>query len=775
MKVVLAEKPSVARDIARVLGVKEKKDGYIQGRGVAVTWAFGHLGGLADAQDYGFDRWRKQDLPILPQEFKYKVSGNDGAKKQFKIIKGLFDQCEEIVVATDAGREGENIFRTIYRLSECKKPFRRLWISSLTEKAIKEGFANLKPGHDYDRIANAAECREKADWAVGINATRALTLEASHGQGVLSVGRVQTPTLAIICQRYLEHEAFNAEDYFLPRLTLDREQIKFRATYVGEKISIKEKAQILIDSIGTELNCDSAEKKSTKEGQPLPFDLTSLQSECNKKFGFTADRTLKLAQALYERHKVITYPRTDSRYISDDVFATIPKLIDQVSNISIYSEAARSIDQSKLPKKCVNNEKVSDHHAILPTGKTNYSLDQDETKVFDLVTRYFLAAFMQPCEKEITTYKFLHNEVKFESKGTVIVNPGWRSVIKPEVDKESDDNQSLPLLSKGDTCKVAKKEVIDKKTKPKPIHTESSLLKAMETCGKEVEEGDLRDALKGSGIGTPATRAAIIEILIRRIYIERKSKKLVPTQKGLSIYKLLKDKDITSPELTGKWEKNLKEIELGKSDPSAFMDDIFDYSRKVVGQMFQVGGKVRHNSLATCPKCKEGGIVEGKKAFGCDRWKEGCDFFVYKEMSGKAITQNQLQTLIAKGETGRVKGFKNKEGKSFEANIKLDENMKPKLDFSAPERANLGKCPKCKQGDVVEGKTAFGCIRFKEGCDFRIYRETWGKKLTTNQAKSLVSKGETSKIKGFKSKAGNKFEAILFLDEEFKVKFRKPG
>jgi len=602
MKVIIAEKPSVGREIARVFGANTKKDGYIEGKGYTFTWAFGHLLQLAAPQEYGYYGWSVQNLPMLPPKFKLairKVKSKDGViddpgvKKQLDIIKSLFDEATEIIVATDAGREGELIFRYIYYYLKCKKPFKRLWISSQTDEAIKEGFRNLKPGSDYDTLFNSAHCRSQSDWLVGMNATQALSL-ASGNKGVLSLGRVQTPTLAMICARYLENRDFKPETYYQVAIFPDKDGQKFKA--ISDKnFKSREEAQAVLDAVTTIANVTSVEAKPRKEPPPLLHDLSSLQQEANKKKGFTADQTLSLLQTLYEG-KLVTYPRTGSRYIGDDVFAQIPSLIEGLQQHPDFGKQAAVLNGAKLSKRSVNAKKVTDHHAILPTGEKPWQLSADLQAVYDLVAGRMLEAFHSDCIKEITKISLLSGN-KFIASGTVIREAGWRAVFNdPEEDKKDEDNAALPKVAQGEDLPIADKALVEKQTKPKPLYNEATLLKALETAGKEIEDEELREAMKAGGLGTPATRAAIIETLLSRKYILREKKNLVPTPTGLAVYEVVKGQRIAQAELTGSWEKRLEEIRSGAS-VSAFQEEIKAYTREITQELLRSGkGVVLQNA-----------------------------------------------------------------------------------------------------------------------------------------------------------------------------------
>jgi DNA topoisomerase-3 len=519
-----------------------------------------------------------------------------GVRKQLNIIQTLFDEATDIIVATDAGREGELIFRYIYYYLKCKKPFKRLWISSQTDEAIKEGFRNLKPGSDYDTLFNSAHCRSQSDWLVGMNATQALSI-SSGTRSVLSLGRVQTPTLAMICSRYLENKNFVPQLYYQVCIQVDKEGQVFRAISI-ENFKSKEEAQVLLEQVEdvaagfpTGGHILTVEAKPRKEPPPLLHDLSSLQQEANKKNGFTADQTLNLLQNLYES-KLVTYPRTGSRYIGDDVFAGIPALIEKFKDHEIFGKQASYLMGVKLNKRSVNVKKVTDHHAVLPTGEKPYNLSADKQAVFDLVLGRTLEAFHQECIKEITKIT-VQSGAKYIASGTVISTAGWRAVFnEPDEEKKDEDNASLPKVKEGENLPIVDKALLEKQTKPKPLYNEASLLKALETAGKEIDDEELRYAMKDSGLGTPATRAAIIETLLKRDYILREKKNLVPTPTGLAVYEVVKDHKIAQAELTGNWEKRLEEIRSGASVID-FQEEIKTYTRSITQELLKAGAGLK--------------------------------------------------------------------------------------------------------------------------------------------------------------------------------------
>lgn len=691
MKVILAEKPSVARELAKVFGATTRKDGYIEGKNYTFTWAFGHLVNLANPQAYGFNGWNKANLPMLPERFKLairqvkekdKFVDDPDVVKQLKTIKTLFDEATEIIVATDAGREGELIFRYIYYHLKCKKPFKRLWISSQTDEAIKDGFRNLKPGTDYDTLFYSAQCRSEADWMVGLNATQALSIAAGN-HSVLSLGRVQTPTLGMISSRFLENKNFKPEIYFQVLITLAKNNQPFKALST-ENYKTREQAQQIADEVkdvasgfplGGEVT--GVEIKPKKEQPPLLHDLSSLQQEANKRKGFTAEETLNIAQSLYES-KFITYPRTGSRYIGDDVFASVPGLIKVLIAHPIFGRAAKDLDEKILNKRSVNAKKVTDHHALLITKNLPAHLNPDQQAVYDMIAGRLLEAFNKECLKELSKITIVSG-ANFAVSGTVILSPGWRAVFNDPEEKEDEETGSiLPKVTVGETLPVNEKNVLEKQTKPKPLYNEASLLRGMETAGKEIEDEEYRQAMKETGLGTPATRASIIETLIKREYVFRERKNLVPMDKGLAVFDLVKDKHIAQAELTGLWEKRLEEIRNGAS-VQEFKAEIRNYTRTITHELLEGGKTINLVTAAPipkegdliCPTCGKGIIRFNDKAAGCSEYRTGCKFVIWRNIADKKLTDNQLKTLLQKGKTSVLKGFKSKDGTPFDAALEF--------------------------------------------------------------------------------------------------------
>lgn len=689
MKVIIAEKPSVARDIAAIMGATSKKDGYMEGNGWTVTWAFGHLVGLAMPEAYGFTSFRRENLPILPQEFSLiprqikegKEYKNDpGVMKQLKTIKELFSKAEAIVVATDAGREGELIFRYIYNYVGCSRPFQRLWISSLTDKAIKEGFQNLKPGSDYDNLYLSAKARSQADWVVGINASQALSIAA--GRGSWSLGRVQTPTLAMICSRYLENKDFKPQTYFKLKMHTAKDATAFAVLSVDKYDSRPVADDVLqqVKAAGT-VRVTAVEKKEVKQEPPLLYDLTSLQKEANSKHGFSAEKTLNIAQALYEGKK-ISYPRTGSRYISADVLDEIPHLIATLKNHPRFGAYAAGMENIVLNIRCVDDKKVTDHHALIITGDPADGLTGDERTIYDMIAGRMLESFSNRCTKENTAVSLDAGGVHFVAKGGVTLLPGWRSVFNA-TDEEAQDEDiiTLPQLAEGDMLPIRDMEALEKQTKPRPLHTEASLLSAMESAGKECENEEEREAMKDAGIGTLATRAAIIETLFSREYITREKKTLVPSNKGLVVYLAVKEKKIADVAMTGSWEHALAKIGSGEMDAATFHRSIEIYASQITTELLDIPFERKDDHPGCgCPKCKNGQVVFFQKVAKCDN--ENCGLTVFRTIAKKDLTDTQLTSLMVNGATSMIKGFvSSKTGNTFEAAVAFDAEYKTAFKF----------------------------------------------------------------------------------------------
>lgn len=693
MKVIIAEKPSVAQGIASVVGARQRKDGYLMGDGYAVTWAFGHLVGLAMPESYGFSGFRREHLPILPQEFRLvprqvregKVYKDDpGVVRQLGVIRELFDRCESIIVATDAGREGELIFRYVYNYLGCTKPFVRLWISSLTDRAIREGLRNLREGSLYDNLYLSAKARSEADWLVGINSSQALSLAA--GQGVFSLGRVQTPTLAMICSRYRENKQFVPRKYFQIKVSAAKDGIAFSALSRNRFDDLESATAELreVEDGGT-LAVTSVERREAVQEPPLLYDLTALQKEANGKLDFSADKTLTLAQSLYEK-KVLSYPRTGSRYISEDVFDEIPSRITLLQQYPRFAATASALRDTPLNRRPVDDAKVTDHHALLVTENLPEGLSQDEQAIYEMVAARLLEAFSPHCVKEMTEVSLSAGGEVFTLKGAVVKSAGWRAV-RGEPEEEVDET-TLPELQTDETLPLLASETVEKQTKPKPQHTESSLLSAMEHCGREIGDGQLRTAIREAGIGTPATRAAVIETLFARNYIRRDKKNLVPTEKGLAVYDTVKDKKIADVEMTAAWEDTLAKIETGEADAPSFRRDIEVYTAQIVAELLAATLDVAPSGeQCACPKCKKSRILFFDKVAKCA--DVDCGFTLFRNKGGKVLTDKQIVGLVTTGRTPLVKGFRNREGRNFDAALVLNPDFT--VGYSFPDRKPQGE------------------------------------------------------------------------------------
>ena len=693
MIALIAEKPSVAKDIARIIGATQRNDGYLSGNGYMVTWAFGHLIQLAMPEAYGVANFRRESLPIIPADFRliprqakaekgYKA--DPGVLKQLKVIKEVFDQCDRIIVATDAGREGELIFRYIFHYLNCRKPFVRLWISSLTDKAIREGLDNLQPGERYDNLYFSAKSRSEADWLIGINATQALSVAA--GQGVFSLGRVQTPTLMMICDRYLENKNFVPTKFWQLKASAASGGIGFTAQSTAkweqqpEAIAALQRAKD-----AGQLVVKSVERKEAAQEPPLLYDLTTLQKEANTKLNFSADKTLSIAQNLYEK-KVMSYPRTGSRYISEDVFEEMPERIALLERYPRFAGYAAGLDGATLNRRSVNDGKVTDHHALIVTENLPSELSKDERAIYEMVAGRMLEAFSGKCVKDVTTALLSAGDTDFTVKGAVMKTAGWRAVLS-EQDTEDEDTAALPPLQERQTLPLSSVDLLEKQTKPKPLHTESSLLAAMENAGKELEDAELKASMKDAGIGTPATRAAIIETLFARQYIVREKKNLVPTEKGLAVYRIVKGKKIADVGMTGMWETALAKIEAGDMDADTFRKGIEVYATQITAELLSVQLSFASGETCPCPKCGSGRILFYPKVAKCSN--VDCTLTIFRSKCDKQLTDKQIVELVTKRKTGLIKGFKGKNGKAFDASLVLDGQFN--VAFSFPEKKGKPK------------------------------------------------------------------------------------
>ena len=689
---IIAEKPSVARDIARIVGANTRQDGFLEGSGYVVTWAMGHLITLAMPEAYGFAAYKAEDLPIRPNPFQLIVrqvrkdkeyTSDPTVLKQLKAIRSCFDRADRIIVATDAGREGELIFRWIYAFLGCTKPFDRLWISSLTDKAIREGLANLKAGSAYDNLYHSAKARSEADWLVGINASRALSIARKGGY---SLGRVQTPTLAMVCRRYIENRDFSSVPYWKLSVATEKEGISLKAVSSGafESEADAQSALALLRE-QSRLQVTSVARKVGHTSPPLLYDLTTLQKEANKKHGFSADKTLSIAQNLYEK-KITTYPRTGSRYISEDVFEEVPALLRKIGQGLSFS----------LNRHSVDNDKVTDHHAIIPTGETPSGLSADETTIHQMVVHRFIEAFSPDSEEERMQVELTDGTNTFIWKACRSISLGWKAVqhstgTNDEKGKEEEEQtlSVLPNLIENEVLPLLSSEITEHKTKPKPLYTEATLLSAMENAGKEVEDIKSKKAMAECGIGTPATRANIIETLILRDYIRREKKTVVPTEKGLAVYEIVKDKRIANAEMTGSWELALAAIEAGKMPADKFSQGINSYVETICEELLSLSSEQKSYPVYRCPKCGKQSVGIYAKVAKCSH--ESCGFHVFREVCGIHLSEDNIRDLISSGRTPILKGLTSKAGKKFYARLVLGEDYATSFEFEGKKGKVRGR------------------------------------------------------------------------------------
>ena len=687
---IIAEKPSVARDIARIVEANNRQDGFLEGNGYVVTWAVGHLIALAMPEAYGFSAYKREDLPIRPNPFLLVVRqvrkdkeyvSDPAALKQLKVIHSCFDKADRIIVATDAGREGELIFRYIYQHLGCRKPFDRLWISSLTDKAIREGLSNLKPGSSYDNLYHSAKARSEADWLVGINASRALSIARKGGY---SLGRVQTPTLAMVCRRYIENRDFSSVPYWKLSVLTEKEGLLLKA--IGSKDYENEAlAQTALATLRSQsqLTVESVVRKVAGTPPPLLYDLTALQKDANRRHGFSADQTLSIAQSLYEK-KITTYPRTGSRYISEDIFEEVPALLRKIGKTL----------SNPLNRHSVDNAKITDHHAIIPTGETPLGLSADETTIYQMVVNRFIEAFSPDSEEERMQVRFTDGTNIFTWKACRQISLGWKVVQKgKEADKKEDSDEhilsSLPNLTEGEVLSLVNADITEHKTKPKPLYTEATLLSAMENAGKEVKEDDKRKAMAECGIGTPATRANIIETLILRDYIRRDKKSIIPTEKGLAVYEIVKDKKIANAEMTGSWELALAAIEAEKMPSERFSQGINSYVGTICEELLSLSSEQKSYPVYRCPKCGQKSVGIYAKVAKCRH--ETCGFHAFREVCGIHLSEDNIRDLIGSGRTPILKGLTSKAGKKFNARLVLGEDYTTSFEFENKKGKQRGR------------------------------------------------------------------------------------
>lgn len=774
---VIAEKPSVARDFARVLpGSFAKNEGYLEADDYVITWAVGHLVQLAEPDEYDkkYKRWRMEDLPIIPEKFRLVVR-DERSRKQMNVIKRQLgrDDIDFVINGCDAGREGELIFALLYEKSGSKLPVKRLWLSSMTSAAIKRAFADLRDGAEMEKLEEAARSRSEADWIVGMNATRAATIRLrSSFDGAVSLGRVQTPTLAIVARREEEIKAFKPEPYWLVDARFEPHQNGAERKYAGRfhaganpRLATAQEAEAIVTAVrNREGKITKLQKTTKREQAPLLYDLTSLQRDANTRFGFSARRTLAAAQRLYEEHKALTYPRTNSRFLPTDMAAEIQPTAELLARNGEYSKAAQFVTNlSPLPLgRVINDAKVTDHHAIIPTREDHNveKMNDDDKRIYDAVVRRFLAVFHPEAVFENTRVETTVAEYIFRTRGRVLMEPGWRGVYgegfedgKRNSDEDEGSDQQLPKLEEGEEVTTLEVGAEEKETKPPRRYSDASLLGIMETAGKLVDDEELREAMKDSGIGTPATRASIIERLITVGYIERDARALVATEKGLNVIRLLNEHPLTSPSLTGDWEKRLAQIEQGTDQRKKFMGDIAAFAGSTVHELDEKLKDVRipRANLGPCPVCGRD-VIENRKGFSCwSRDDPGCGFVIWKNKSGKTLTAAMAKELMTTGKIEKqVTGFKSRAGKSFRAKLALVQNDEGKwrVEFDEPWAQEGAKAPENGEGNgEVASEDAAAAVK-KTAKKKAPAKKTAAKKKVAK--KKVAKKTESADIKAEK-------------------------
>lgn len=810
---VIAEKPTAAGDFARALGKNPRtKDGYYEGDTYVITSAVGHLVELClpNELDKKRGKWSFANLPILPDHFDLKPDTK--RESQLKLIKRLLKRADidRVINACDAGREGELIFLYLMQYLGNKKPVQRLWLQSMTPEAIRQGFQRLKPDAEFHSLGEAAMCRSESDWLVGINGTRALTAFNSQAGGfhLTPVGRVQTPTLAILAEREERIRKFEPKDYFEVFGDFGLAAGGYRGRWFDpafkkgtdedhkpERLWDRARAEDIVARCTGGSGEVTEEKKPSSQSSPLLYDLTTLQREANSRFGFSARRTLQLAQALYERHKVLTYPRTDSRFLPRDYLATVKKTLGQLATPDLLAHAREAIKNGwvNLTPRVFDDAKVSDHHAIIPTGLEPKSLDEAEAKLFDMVSRRFVAVFFPPARFELTTRITVVAGESFRTDGKIITDPGWMIVYGKAAATEKDD-QLVPLTA-GEKATVDALEVRPNQTRPPARFTENTLLSAMEGAGKLVEDEDLREAMSARGLGTPATRAQIIEGLIADGYLLRQARDLVVTQKGLSLITLLRAIGIevlTSPEMTGDWEFRLKSMERGEVPRSEFMAGIREFTEALVLKTKNHSGDVHSENFqdldVACPKCGAQGFKESFKAFEC----KSCGLLIWKTMAGRELEREEIATLLTAGRVGPLEGFRSKLGRPFAAAVHLDAEKKQGFDFgqdpnsSAPLDLStlpiIAECAQCaSKAKIYDAGENYLCEHAADGskkCTFRMGKTILQRAIPTEQVVKLMETGRTDLLPRFISKKGRPFSAYLKLEKGkvvFEFEERKPA
>lgn len=800
---VIAEKPSVASDIAKALGGMSREKDYFEGDRYVVSSAVGHLLELAVPEKYDVKRgkWTFAHLPMLPPSFDLKPIKK--TEDRLKSLKRLLKRSDitAVINACDAGREGELIFRYIMQACKCKKPISRLWLQSMTPAAIREAFEHLRTDAQMQNLADAARSRSEADWLVGINGTRAMTAFNSKDGGffLTTVGRVQTPTLAIVVEREETIRNFVSQKYWEVHADICAQQGHYEAIWFdpsfkkdeaspqkkAERIWEAEKAQQICDKINQQLGTVEESAKRTTQLSPLLFDLTSLQREANNRFGFSAKTTLAIAQSLYEKHKALTYPRTDARALPEDYLSTVSATMQMLQENSCYTKSVEAILENhwvKPTKRIFDNSKISDHFAIIPTLQAPKKLSEVEEKIYDLVVKRFLAVFYPAAEYDVTTRVTTILGEKLKTEGKVLVNPGWLAVYG----RETAQDDTMPAIGMGEKVQAVSALVQEKATKAPPRYTEATLLSAMEGAGKLVEESELREAMKGKGLGTPATRAAIIEGLLLQKYLRREGRELCPTYKARQLFALLKGlgvSELSEPELTGEWEYKLAQIEQGQVTREQFMKeirnmtvDIVESAKRYEGDTVPIQDPAHLKN--PCPKCG-GEIVENYRRFACTH----CDFSLPKHPGGRTFEVSEVEQLLANKEIGPLDGFISKMGRPFSAKLRISEDFKLEFDFgqeqqsekeqiNADELDSVGTCPKCG-GRVLDSAKGYVCENtLSKTCDFRLGKTILQQPISSVQAAKLLRDGKSDELSDFVSnRTKRKFSAILTLGKDGKVGF----
>jgi DNA topoisomerase-3 len=799
---IIAEKPSVAADLAKALGGFKKEGDHFESDSYVISSAVGHLVELCLPADLDVKRgkWSFANLPIIPDEFELKPiekkTARQGPEQRLKMLLKLARRKDigELINACDAGREGELIFKNITKYGKINKPVRRLWLQSMTRESIRDGFEHLRANEEMVPLENAAICRSESDWLVGINSTRAMTAfnNKSGGFQLTPVGRVQTPTLAVLAEREEKIHHFKPRPYFEVYADFEVEAGTYRGRWFkqdfskdgdedarAERIWARETAEQIKNRCLGKTGIATEERKPATQAAPLLYDLTTLQREANSRFSLSAKRTLQIAQALYERHKVLTYPRTDSRYLPEDNLAQVRKVLStfQDPTLAGHAEKALKSDWVKLTKRVFNNAKVSDHHAIIPTGTTAH-LDDFERRIFDMVARRTVAVFYPPTQFEVTTRITRVEGEPFRTDGKIIIDPGWQAVYGKE---SSTDEQTLVPIKPNETAAVLEIEIKENETKPPARFTEATLLSAMEGAGKLVEDEELRDAMREKGLGTPATRAAIIEGLLFQEYILRQGKELIATAKGLALITLLRGigvSELCSPEMTGEWEYKLKLMAKGSMERNEFMKEIKAFTRQIVDKAKNFEGDTISGNFEVlevkCPKCQGGPYDEDYRTFKC----RTCGLVIWKTMAGRLFDRSEVETLLQQGRVGPLDGFRSKMGRKFNAIVKLGEDFKQQFDFedakaSEPQTIDrataesLGTCPLCKKGEVFVLDRAYICentLATPKTCTFRVGKVILQREIPTEQVQKLITVGKTDLLHKFISKKGRPFSAHLKLE-----------